>query len=330
VIFDIGLMAAAFFLVVKGGGWFVDASIMIARHFRWPRILVGGTLVTLATTAPELIVSLTASASGHGGLAIGNAVGSVIVNTGLIIGFVAILSPMTIQPSEFRPRALWLLGAAIGLIALSWALRLDAWAGWLLCGLAAAYLVNDYFHMKRRPEMLEDAVDEAVNQPISKQWLWFIVGALLVLVGSRLLVMSAVSLAERLGVSSIIIGLTLIAFGTSLPEFVTAIISARRNASDLSVGNILAANIVNLTLVAGGSAAIRAFEIDEFTRRYSYSAMMILILIFVSAFWSKGRAGRRAGTALLLIYVIYTAGLIIFQKQCDGFFQQVLLCSDVL
>ncbi len=329
MIFDLGVMIVAFLLVVKGGGWFVDASILIARHFRWPRILVGGTLVTLATTAPELIVSLTASASGHGGLSIGNAVGSVIVNSGFVIGVVALMTPMVIRFEEFRPRAAWLLTATVGLIALSWSLRLERWAGILLCGFAAGYLINDYFQMKRQTSMLEDAVDEAVAQPIAKQWLWFAVGAGLILIGSRLLVTSAVSLAERLGVSSIVIGLTLIAFGTSLPEFITAVISARRDASDLSVGNILAANIVNLTLVAGGAASIHALEINEFTRRYSYSVMLLLVLVLIGAFW-RGRAGKRAGLILLLIYVVYTAGLVIFQKQCDGFFQQVLLCSDVL
>lgn len=329
MIFDIGLMVVAFFLVVKGGGWFVDASIVIARHFRWPRILVGGTLVTLATTSPELIVSLTASASGHGGLAIGNSVGSVIVNSGFVIGFVALMSPMVIRADEFRPRAIWMFAATIGLIALSWSLRLERWAGFLLCALAAGYLINDYFQMKRQTTMLEEGADEAVTQPITKQWILFAIGAVLILVGSRLLVVSAVSLAERLGVSSIVIGLTLIAFGTSLPEFVTAVISARRDAADLSVGNILAANIVNLTLVSGGAAWIKVIEIDEFTRRYSYSAMLLLILVLMMAFW-RGRAGRKAGFVLLGIYILYTAGLIIFQKQCDGFFQQVLLCSDVL
>lgn len=329
MIFDLGLMIVAFLLVVKGGGWFVDASIVIARHFRWPRILVGGTLVTLATTAPELIVSLTASASGHGGLSIGNAVGSVIVNSGFVIGVVALMSPMVIRIEEFRPRAVWMFTAAVGLVMLSWSLRLERWAGFLLCALAVGYLINDYFQMKRQASMLEEGVDEAVAQPIAKQWFWFVVGAVLILIGSRLLVTSAVSLAERLGISSIIIGLTLIAFGTSLPEFITAVISARRDASDLSVGNILAANIVNLTLVAGGAASIQALEINEFTRRYSYSVMLLLILVLIAAFW-RGRAGKKAGLILLVIYLAYTAGLIIFQKQCDGFFQQVLLCSDVL
>lgn len=329
MIFDLGLMLVAFLLVIKGGGWFVDASLVIARHFRWPRILVGGTLVTLATTAPELIVSLTASVSGHGGLSIGNAVGSVIVNSGFVIGVVAMMSPMVIRPAEFRPRALWMLIAAAGLIGLSWSLRLEKWAGFLLCALAAGYLINDSFQMKNRISILEQGVDEVVNQPIVKQWLLFAIGAVLILIGSRLLVMSAVSLAERFGVSSIIIGLTLIAFGTSLPEFITAVISVRRNAADLSIGNILAANIVNLTLVAGGAASIHAIELNEFTRRYSYSAMLILMLVLTAAFW-RGKAGRKAGVVLLFIYIAYTAGLVLFQKQCDGFFQHVLLCSDVL
>jgi len=246
-----------------------------------------------------------------------------------VIGVVAMMSPMVIRPAEFRPRALWMLIAVVGLISLSWSLRLERWAGFLLCALAAGYLINDYFQMKRQTSMLEEGVDEAVTQPMSKQWLLFVIGAALILIGSRLLVMSAVSLAERLGISSIIIGLTVIAFGTSLPEFITAVISARRNAADLSIGNILAANTVNLTLVAGGAASIQAIELNEFTRRYSYSVMLILVLVLIAAFW-RGRAGRKAGVVLLCIYIAYTAGLVIFQKQCDGFFQQVLLCSDVL
>ena len=299
--------------LIKGGELFVESSMAIAYRFKIPRMIVGGTLVSLATTIPELCVSMTASWMGDSGIAIGNAVGSVIANIGLIIGISAALTNLKVDLNQFKIRSLWMLISGLLVILFSWTLKIPRFSGFILLFLFIAYLVSDYRSLaKNQREYLEEASSQVFSTSMKKTVLAFTIGAGFVLLGSRLLVTSSVGIATALGIPSIVIGLSIVAVGTSLPELVTAIISFRKGASDLSVGNIVGANVLNLTMITGSACAIRPLTLTHFTQFYSFPWMMLFILAMIMMFLRKGQLGRKGGIMLLSFYSIYLSGLIVF------------------
>lgn len=301
-----------FLLLIKGGGWFVEASIRIAHKFHIPRIVVGGTIVSLATTSPETAVSVTASALGNSGVALGNAVGSVIVNTGLIVGICAGLNPITVDKKDFRRRSSWMLAAAMGVTVFSLTFGLNRITGLILLLGTAAYFFVDYrLLVSGRSAENQGAVSEPEDRTSSdKSGLKFLIGAGLVLAGSRVLIAGAEGVAYALGIPSLVFGLTIIAFGTSLPELTTGIIAAKKNASDLSIGNIVGANIINLGGITGLAALVRPLSVDTGTLNYSFFWLFILIFTLMIFFWQKGRIQKAQGIVLVLLYAIYTSGLV--------------------
>ena len=308
---DILLIAAGFALVAKGGDLFVDSSIRIGRALRVPRFVIGGTLVSLATTAPELVVSATAATLGDSGIALGNAVGSCICNIGLIVGTVALIMPVEVEKADFVRRAAWMVGAGLLVVGFSWDLTLDRVYGLALLALAAAYLVWDLVGIlwSRRAAAEEAA---AADGGLAGAVGWFAVGGACVLAGSRLLVDSGRGLAEAFGVPSAIIGFSVIAIGTSLPELVTGVTAARKGAPDLSLGNIVGANVLNLLLIVGLSGTIQPLALDPFSQRYGFPWLGIFFLTIVGVVLKVGLVRRAAGVALLILYALYTIGLASF------------------
>lgn len=315
MLFYLALFVLGLLLVLKGGDLFVDSSITIANRFKIPRIVIGGTIVSLATTAPELVVSTTASYMGNAGIALGNAVGSAIANIGLIVGIAAILAPVAIDVVDFRRRSLWMLLSAILVVLFSWDFDLGRGSGLILFILAVIYLFLNYWqstHKKNTDEAVTETIPSENDIPFSKAILMFFIGAVLVIVGSKLLVNSGIAIATALKIPSLIIGLTAIAVGTSLPELVTAITSAKKKVADLAIGNIVGANILNLALITGISAMIRPLSIDLFTRNYAFVWLFIMIIAMMIIFWKKGTMGKKAGIFLVSLYVIYNLGLVYF------------------
>ena len=308
---DILLIAAGFALVAKGGDLFVDSSIRIGRALRIPRFVIGGTLVSLATTAPELVVSATAATLGDSGIALGNAVGSCICNIGLIVGTVALIMPVEVEKADFVRRAAWMVGAGLLVVGFSWDLTLDRVYGLVLLALAAAYLVWDLVGILRsRRAAAEEAAD--ADGGLAGAVGWFAAGGACVLAGSRLLVDSGRGLAEAFGVPSAIIGFSVIAIGTSLPELVTGVTAARKGAPDLSLGNIVGANVLNLLLIVGLSGTIQPLALDPFSQRYGFPWLGIFFLAIVGVVLKVGLVRRAAGVALLILYALYTIGLASF------------------
>lgn len=315
LLFILGLL-----LVLKGGDSFVDASTAIALRLKVPRIVVGGTIVSLATTAPELVVSTTASYMGDAGIALGNAVGSAIANIGLIVSLSAILLPIAIDVVDFRRRAIWMLVSAILVVAFAWDLEVSRLAGLILFTMGILYLTLNCLRA-----MLERKKSTNTSEPnnaslekslsLKKALLIFLFGAVLVILGSKLLVNSGIEIAKALNIPSLIIGLTAVAVGTSLPELVTAITSAKKKVSDLSIGNIVGANILNLALITGLSAMIRPLTLDTFTRSYAFSWLFIMVFGLILIFWKKGKMGKKTGILLLSLYVLYNLGLVYFSMQ---------------
>ena len=311
MLYDILLIAVGFALVAKGGDLFVDSSIHIGRALRIPRFVIGGTLVSLATTAPELVVSVTAATMGDSGIALGNAVGSCICNIGLIVGTVALIMPVQVDRTDFVRRAGWMVAGGLLVVGFSWDLSLDRVYGIVLLALAVAYLAWDLLGILRsRRESGTEAQDPNASKGLAKAVGWFAVGGACVLAGSRLLVTSGQGLAEALGVPSAIIGFSVIAIGTSVPELVTGVSAARKGVPDLSLGNIIGANVLNLLLIVGLSGTIQPLVLDPFSQWYGFPWLGIFFLAIVGMVLKNGVVRRAAGIGLLVLYALYTIGLV--------------------
>ena len=311
MLYDILLIAVGFALVAKGGDLFVDSSIHIGRALRIPRFVIGGTLVSLATTTPELVVSATAAAMGDSGIALGNAVGSCICNIGLVVGLVAIIMPVEVDRPDFIRRAAWMVGGGVLVVAFSWDRSLERIYGLLLLAGAAAYLAWDLAGILRsRRQSAGEAGDPDAADGLAAAVGWFAVGAACVIVGSRLLVTSGQGLAAALGVPSAIIGFSVIAIGTSVPELVTGVTAARKGVPDLSLGNIVGANVLNLLLIVGLSGTIQPLVLDAFSQGYGFPWLGIFFVTVIGTVLRFGVVRRAAGIALLLLYALYIIGLV--------------------
>lgn len=309
-------------LVLKGGDWFVAAAIRIAELLRMPRVVIGGTLVSLTTTSPELVVSLMAGAKGQSDLAVGNAVGSCICNIGLILGVAAALRHMDVHPRVLRVPLLAMFGFGALLFAMTLDLRLASWQGALLVAAGLEYFVWDFWtHWRdRRPENLAEAsVIQQEREAVRWAWLatkpgtatQFGVGAAVVVFGSRWLVDGAVGVAAAFGVPSIVVGLTVVAVGTSLPELVTAITSSRKAVSDLAVGNVIGANVANLSLIAGAAAILHEVRLDRVTQVFNFPALLAVMLLLLWILLTDRRVTRREGGLLLGAYGLYLTALVV-------------------
>jgi len=313
MLFDMVLLAVGFACIARGGGLFVDSSVHIGRVFRIPRFVIGGTLVSLATTMPELVVSATASTLGDSGIALGNAIGSCICNIGLIVGTVALITPVSVDQRDFANRATWMLAGAILVVALSWNLTISRPMGALLLSLALVYLFWDYQTIRGiRDGSKGSERDAEAGELLTRSVLSFLFGAGLIIVGSRFLVTSGQGLATAMGIPSAIIGFSVVSIGTSLPELVTGVAAARKGVPDLSLGNIVGANILNLFLIVGVSGSIQSLSLDRFTQWYAYPWMGVFFLSIVLLVRRTGGIGPKAGMALLSCYLLYILGLIGF------------------
>ena len=273
LIITILLFLMGLVLIVKGGDWFVDAATWMAEASGLPQFLIGATVVSMATTLPEVIVSTMAAAEGSTDLAIGNAIGSVTANTGLIMAISLIFMPVAIRMSQFSIKgvlmvlstlALWLL-CRDGLLSLPESL--------VVLVLFAAFLIENIRSAKKLSQ--EEHTDKAIpvdksRKALLKNLALFVVGAACLVVGSNLLVDNGTVLAQLLGVSERIIAVTMVAIGTSLPELVTAITAIVKKQSSMSVGNILGANIIDITiilplcaLISGGGLQIAAQSVRQ-------------------------------------------------------------------
>ena len=312
MIYEIGGLIIAFAFVAKGGDIFVDSSVQIANTLRVPRLIIGGTLVSLATTIPELVVSVTASYLGDSGIALGNAVGSAIVDMGLVTGTVALILPVTVDRTVFRRRAWWVRIAAILLVIVSWNQVIGQVPGFGLFIFSCLYLFADYRYIRRKqnqePRSLDDVPPENGRSNINIA-LRFILGAVLIVIGSRLLLETGTSLATRMGVPSVHIGLSVVAMGTSLPELVTGISAARKGVPDLSVGNVLGANLLNIAMIVGLAGTIRPLIVADFVQWYSYPWLFVFIATLGLTLGRSGTLDRRGGMVLVGLYIVYATGL---------------------
>ncbi|MCI0745621.1 MAG: calcium/sodium antiporter [Verrucomicrobia subdivision 3 bacterium] len=315
------LLLVGLALLAKGGELFVAAAVRLAEFLRMPRVVIGSTLVSLATTTPELVVSIMAGAKGAPELAVGNAVGSCICNVGLVLGLTAAFKHIDVNPAALRIPliAMFTFGATLMLMTLD--LGLSRRQGMtLICG-GAVYFVYDFVKYARdvKPSHIAEAAVIEAAATSRLDWfrgkpgttVQFLLGAGTVVLGSRVLVDAAVALASALGLPSILIGLTIVAVGTSLPELITAVTSSRQAVSDLAVGNVLGANIANLTIIVGTAAVLSEVTMRRVTHSFNFLALLGLFAVLLWMLLSERRVSRKEGVTLVVLYNLYIAGLVL-------------------
>lgn len=314
-------LLAGLALLVKGGELFVAAAMRIAEYLRMPRVVIGSTLVSLATTTPELVVSLMAGGKGESGLAVGNAIGSCICNVGLILGITAAIRPVDVHLRTLRTPLVAMFGFAVLLGMMSWNLHLSRWQGAVLVLGGLVYFIYDFTQHARAAKPADLVEARAIEAAVVNRFRWFhtkvgsglqfLLGAGIVVLGSRWLVDAAVNLAGALGIPSIIIGLTVVAVGTSLPELVTAVMSSRTNASDLAVGNVLGANIANLTFIVGAAAMLSDVTISRATQLLNFPVLLGVFGLLSWMLIARQRISRKQGALLLVSYSGYLCAIVL-------------------
>ena len=310
------LFLAGLVCLIKGGDWFVDGATGIARQFHLPELLIGATVVSIGTTLPEVMVSTTSALSGHGEIAYGNAIGSVICNTALIAAITVAVRPGTVNRPALTTPVCFFFGAALLYAGVAYTTGyFSRPIGLILLAIFLVYMTVTVVQMKKNPDAAEPEEEEA---PEKERSLWMnllllVVGAALIAVGADLLVDNGTLIAQALGVPESVIALTFVALGTSLPELVTAITSLIKGHGALSLGNVIGANLFNLVLVSGASVALAPFTIPQNSFIAGHNASLVMdipvmfavMLILTVPALIKGKLSRWQGILLLAIYAAF-------------------------
>ena len=296
---------------------FVLGAAATASHFGMSPLLIGMTIVSLGTSAPEIFVSLTASLNGSGTLAIGNALGSNIANIGLVLGITALIAPLPIQSRMMRKEIpiLLLVTVIAGLVLQDLGISLIDGVIMLIClAVTLFWLFNE--NSEEGIGGLDEEEAESMNKLTTKQSIfWLVVGLIALMISAKLLVWGAVDVARFFGISELMIGLTIVAIGTSLPELAASVTSALKGHHDIAIGNVVGSNIFNLLAVMPIPGLIAYTEVQEMALYRDYGTMLLLTLLliaFIYGFRRSKRIGRAAGSILLLAYVSYL-GLLLVQ-----------------
>ena len=307
LLFIVGLL-----FLIKGGDWFVDGASALARRFHLPELLIGATVVSIGTTLPEVMVSTMSALSGHGEIAYGNAIGSVICNAALIAAITIAVRPGKVDPKTLKmPVLFFFAAAAIYCVAAYGFGKFTRPMGFIMLAMFVAYMAANIHQMKNAPA--EEHEEEEETMPLPRMLMLLVLGAVLIAMGANLLVYNGTLIAQALGVPESVIALTFVALGTSLPELVTAITSLIKGHSDLSLGNVVGANVFNLVLVSGVSVALAPFTVPQSATIFGMNSSLVLeipVMIAVMVLLTapalvKGKLSRVQGVALLVIYAVF-------------------------
>ncbi|MBQ3954279.1 MAG: calcium/sodium antiporter [Clostridia bacterium] len=317
LLFLLGLL-----MLIKGGDWFVDGATGIARRFHIPEIIVGATVVSIGTTLPEVMVSATSAVKGAGGIAYGNAVGSVICNSALIAALTVAVKPGPVDRKSFRTPVAFFFAAAAFYLVNAYAFRgFSRIAGIVLLLIFAVYMTVTIrqgisgrdLPAEPAPEHAEDGKSADKPKPLWLEIVLLIIGAALIAIGADLLVDNGTIIAEKLGVPQSVIALTFVALGTSLPELVTAITSLAKGHGALSLGNVIGANLFNLVLVSGTAATLNPFPIPDGKTIAGMNAslvvdvpvMIAVMCVLTLPALAAGKMKRWQGILLLAVYAAF-------------------------
>lgn len=314
------IIAVSLYVLAKGADLLVDEAIALAKLWGVSPVVIGATVVSLGTTLPEAAVSVSAALSGNPDLALGNAVGSIITDCGLILGLAALIAPLPINRAVVNRQGWIQFGAGVLLVLLAtpWGNLggtfsvggvVPQWAGFVLVALLVVYLVYSLRSARRGGVTLLEEVDEAAPAARSPWKVFFLLTAgIALVVGASQVLIPAVEIgAVRIGVPQAVIAATLVAFGTSLPELVTALNAVRRGHGELAIGNVIGADILNVLFVAGVSAAATPTGLIATPHFFKilFPGMLLLLLTFrIGVIFQRDHLGRGFGAVLLLLYLL--------------------------
>lgn len=308
--FVILLFVVGLVLIIKGGDWFVDSAVFIANLTGIPKFIIGATIVSVATTLPELTVSVTGVIDGELDLAVGNAVGSVTANIGLIMGISLVRMPAVIKRSQF-----WLKGTLMSAAALLlWVLCKDGTLHMLpsfaLFVLLAVYVWDNIRDAKN--DVGSDEREVVDKKDLPKQIVMFIIGIAAIVGGSKLLIEYGSEIALLLGVPSAIIGVTMVAIGTSLPELITTLTAIRKKESSMSIGNIVGANIIDLAMILPICSVVSDGKLTIAEQSYALDMPMCFAMTLIAVLppLIKGKLYRWQGILMLALYAVYVVILV--------------------
>lgn len=308
--FVILLFVVGLVLIIKGGDWFVDSAVFIANLTGIPKFIIGATIVSVATTLPELTVSVTGVIDGELDLAVGNAVGSVTANIGLIMGISLVCMPAVIKRSQF-----WIKGTLMSAAALLlWVLCKDGTLHMLpsfaLFVLLAVYVWDNIRDAKN--DVGSDEREVVDKKDLPKQIVMFIIGIAAIVVGSKLLIEYGSEIALLLGVPSAIIGVTMVAIGTSLPELITTLTAIRKKESSMSIGNIVGANIIDLAMILPICSVVSDGKLTIAEQSYALDMPICFAMTLIAVLppLIKGKLYRCQGILMLALYTVYVVILV--------------------
>lgn len=309
ILIAIILLVLGFVMLTKGADWFVDGSSALAARLGIPQLVIGLTIVAMGTSAPEAAVSITSALKGNEGITVGNVVGSNIMNILLILGIASVIVPLAVQKSTRMIEIPYMIAITIlfGVLGYTGEMitRIEGGILWIAFLIYLGYLL---WMAKKGKE--ENEPDEK-QKSLPVQLLTILVGLVCIVLGSDFVVDGATEIAKVIGISERIIGLTIVAFGTSLPELVTSVTAARRGNADIAIGNIVGSNVFNILFVAGTSALISPVVFESKFVFDTIVATAVAILLLVCVCNKEGKLKRSGGIIMLAAYAVYFVKLLI-------------------
>jgi cation:H+ antiporter len=295
------LLILGFVMLIKGADWFVDGAAGIAARFGIPQLVIGLTIVAMGTSAPEAAVSITAALGGNAGITIGNIIGSNILNVLIILGITAVITPVAVQRSTVRWEMpfMHVITIALAVLGLTGG-KIVLWEGVVLWGFFLVYLG----YLFRMAQKGSDETEEQEMAPLWKQILMLLVGVVCIVLGSDLTVDNATIIAEAFGMDDRLIGLTIVAFGTSLPEMVTSIMAAKKGNADIAIGNIVGSNVFNILFVVGTTALITPVAFKAGFLIDSAIALAAGLILWFGVM-KEHKLKRPVGIVMLAAYAVY-------------------------
>ena len=306
MIIDILIFIISMAILVKGADFVIDEGQIIARHFGIPTFIIGATIVALGTSFPEMVASMIASYKHHSDLSVSNVLGSNIINISLVLGL-AFIYAKRLEPKRdiFKEDSAWALFPILSFFLLAYDGKIDRIEGFLYLLMMVGYLVflkNNAFE-KLEEDVIEEEIDKEENFNYLKTTFFLIIGLILVIIGANYTVDSASNIARAFGVSEWVIGLLLVAFGTSLPELVVSVKAAKKGDADMAIGNVIGSNIANFTVVLGGSAMINPLIVKLHENMFDILAAFILTVMLVFVTVDK-LYNRSTGIVFFIIFLI--------------------------
>ena len=296
------LLALGLFLLFVGGDWLVAGSVAVARRLKVSPLLIGLTLVGFGTSTPELVTSLIATYKGSAGISVGNVVGSNIANILLVLGVAALLNPIPVKGKSFKRDATFLILSTLVLVGAASFGLIGCLLGAVMVGALVFYIIYSYKTEKEIPDEAEKPA------PLIPSLIRTVAGILLTLLGAKLLVDNSVELARTWGISEAVIGLTVVAVGTSLPELATSIMSALKKHNDVAFGNVIGSNIYNSLFILGITALFMPVQIPS-EIWLDISIMSAVTVLMIAVAFGRKRYSRLMGGIFLILYALYIAHL---------------------